>query len=110
MFEHEADYLGLTPAERTSIRIGEPVGCQWCGGTGYYDRIGVYEIMEITPTLRTLIARRAATDELRRAAIDEGMHTMRESARRLVLDGVTTLSELQRICVEDTNRSAEEDE
>lgn len=110
VFEHEADYLGLTPAERASVRIGEPVGCQWCGGTGYYDRIGVYEIMEITPTLRTLIARRAATDELRRAAIGEGMHTMRESARRLVLDGVTTLSELQRICVEDTNRSAEEDE
>lgn len=109
ILEHEADYLDLPQEGRSSVRLWEPVGCRRCGGTGYYDRIGVYEIMEITPALRTLIAQRRSTDELRAAAIREGMHTMRESARRLVLDGTTSLSELQRISVEELNETAEGD-
>lgn len=111
--EHEADYLGLTAAERETQTICEPVGCQRCNGTGYYGRIGVYEIMEITPHLRGLIARRAPTDTLREAAIDEGMLTLKQSVRRLVLDGTTALVEMQRISVEDGDalgdpRTAEE--
>ena len=108
ILEHEAEYLGLPEDQRGKTELWEPVGCQRCGGTGYYDRIGVYEIMEVTPGLRALIAHRAATDELRQAAIREGMRTMRESVRRLVLDGTTCLSEMQRISVEDSNeRSAD---
>ena len=84
-------------------KLYEQAGCQRCGGTGYYDRIGVYEIMEITPALRAMIARRCSTDELRQAAVSEGMRTMRESAKRLVLEGITSVSELQRISVEDQN-------
>ena len=103
VLEHEAEYLELPREAWEHTMISEPVGCQRCGGTGYYDRIGVYEIMEITPDLRTMISRRSTTDELRQAAIREGMHTMRESARRLVLDGTTSLSEMQRISMEEQN-------
>ena len=81
--------------------IFEPAGCQRCNGTGYYGRIGVYEIMEITPQLRSMIARRAHTDTLREAAIEEGMMTLKQSARRLVLDGTTSITELHTISVED---------
>ena len=81
--------------------IFEPVGCQRCNGTGYYGRIGVYEIMEITPNLRGHIARRASTDTIRDAAIEEGMLTLKQSVKRLVLDGTTSLTEMQRISVED---------
>ena len=84
------------------------IGSVLSGGTGYYDRIGVYEIMEITPTLRSMIAKRCSADELRQAAISEGMHTMRESAKRLVLEGITSLSELQRISMEDQNEVQDE--
>lgn len=101
VLEHEANYMSLTEAERAHQTIWEPVGCQRCNGTGYYGRIGVYEIMEITPNLRGLIARRAATDTLREAAINEGMLTLKQSVRRLVLDGTTALTEMQRISVED---------
>ena len=59
--------------------------------------------MEITTGLRTMIARRCSTDELRQQAIREGMVTMQENARRLVLEGVTSLNEMQRISVEDQN-------
>ena len=106
--EHEAEYLELPREKRSTALLCEPVGCQRCGGTGYYDRIGVYEIMEITPTLRSMIAKRCSADELRQAAISEGMHTMRESAKRLVLEGITSLSELQRISMEDQNEVQDE--
>lgn len=108
ILDHEAEYLELPREKRNTTLLCEPVGCQRCGGTGYYDRIGVYEIMEITPTLRSMIAQRCSADELRQAAISEGMHTMRESAKRLVLEGVASLSELQRISVEDQNELQEE--
>ncbi len=102
VLEYEAEYLELTYEER-GVQIGEPVGCQRCSGTGYYDRIGIYEIMEITPALRTMISRRCSTDELRDAAIRDGMRQLKESARRLVLEGITSLSEMQRISVENRN-------
>lgn len=108
ILEHEAEYLELPREKRSTALLCEPVGCQRCGGTGYYDRIGVYEIMEITPTLRSMIAKRCSADELRQAAISEGMHTMRESAKRLVLEGITSLSELQRISMEDQNEVQDE--
>lgn len=103
ILEHEAEYLGLPREVWAETTLAEPVGCRRCGGTGYYDRIGVYEVMEITTGLRTMIARRCSTDELRQQAIREGMVTMQENARRLVLEGVTSLNEMQRISVEDQN-------
>lgn len=108
MLEHEMEYLEIPPEERQRASICEPVGCQRCNGTGYFDRIGIYEIMEITPALRTMISRRCSTDELREAALREGMRTLRQSARRLVLEGTTSLSEMQRISVEDQNQRAED--
>lgn len=101
LLEHEADYLELSAEERIGKTIYEPVGCQRCNGTGYFGRIGVYEIMEITPRLRGMIARQAHTDSLREAAIEEGMITLKQSARRLVLDGTTAITELHAISVED---------
>ncbi len=103
LLEHEADYMGLSAAERARARIFEPVGCQRCNGTGYYGRIGVYEIMEITPKLRGMIAGRASTDALRDAAIGEGMLTLKQAVQRLVLDGTTSLTEMHRISVENDN-------
>lgn len=91
----EAEYLGLPESVGTAVY--EAVGCPRCGETGYYGRIGVYEIMEVTPTLRALIADRASTAELRRQALCEGMRPLYESAARLVLDGTTSLGELHRV-------------
>ena len=106
---HEQAYLRLRPGEQATLY--EPVGCQRCGGTGYYDRIGVYEIMEITPTLKAMITQRRSTAELRREAICEGMITLRQSVRRLVLDGTTSISEMKRIIVESPHEQGyEEDE
>ena len=101
LLPHEAIYLGIPGEEAEKHTLCEPAGCQRCNGSGYYGRIGVYEIMEITPHLRGLIAARVSTDTLREAAIKEGMLTLKQSVRRLVLDGTTALMEMQRISAED---------
>jgi type IV pilus assembly protein PilB len=103
LLPHEAHFLELTPEEAAHATVFEAFGCQRCNGTGYFDRIGVYEIMEISPRLRTMIARRTPAGELREAAIDEGMETLDASVRRLVLEGTTSISEMQRISVEARN-------
>ena len=98
---YEADYLGLSEEERKTQKVYDTVGCQRCNGKGYYGRIGVYEILEVTPTIRNLIAGRASTNTLRDTAISEGMLTLKQAVRRLVLDGTTTLSEMHAISAED---------
>ena len=71
-------------------------GCNFCAHTGFLERIGVYEMLLITDTVRDMILRRAAHDEIRKAARKEGMRTLQEEAARTVEAGVTTLSEVLR--------------
>lgn len=97
--EEEKHILGVpTDEERT---VYDPVGCPLCGDTGYYGRIGVYEIMEITPKLRHIISTHGTTEDIRDAALSEGMHTLRMSAAEYVLDGTTSLPEMLRITFEE---------
>ena len=71
-------------------------GCSYCSGTGYRDRIGVYELLRITPEIRRLIVGWATTEELRRLAVAQGMRTMLREAMQMVEDDVTTISEVVR--------------
>ncbi len=71
-------------------------GCNFCAGTGYRDRIGVYELLRITPELRRLIVGWATTEELRRLAVAQGMRTMLREAMALVENDVTTVPEVIR--------------
>jgi type IV pilus assembly protein PilB len=71
-------------------------GCDYCAGTGYRDRIGVYELLRITPELRRLIVGWATTEELRRLAVSQGMRTMLMEAMSLVESDVTTIPEVIR--------------
>jgi type IV pilus assembly protein PilB len=71
-------------------------GCNFCAGTGYRDRIGVYELMRITPEIKRLIVGWATQEELQRMAVSQGMQTLRDEAIRLIADDVTTISEVIR--------------
>src|SRR5207302_2669928 len=55
-------------------------GCNFCAGTGYRDRIGVYELMRITPEIKRLIVGWATQEELRRLAIGQGMRSLQQEA------------------------------
>ena len=93
--KHEKYLLGKTDEEQ--LTIYEPVGCPLCAETGYYGRIGVYEIMEITTELKRIIASKGNSGEIQSTAISEGMRTLHTSAAEYVLDGTTSLSEMIRI-------------
>jgi type IV pilus assembly protein PilB len=71
-------------------------GCAYCAGTGYRDRIGVYELLRITPEIRRLLIGWATTEELRRLAVAQGMRTMLREAMALVENDVTTVPEVIR--------------
>ncbi|MGD0748864.1 MAG: GspE/PulE family protein [Acidimicrobiales bacterium] len=71
-------------------------GCNYCGHTGYLDRIGVYELLQMTPEIKRLIVGWATQDELRRLAQKQGMRTLREEAINLVTLDTTTISEVIR--------------
>ncbi len=71
-------------------------GCNFCADTGYQDRIGVYELLHITPEIKRLVVGWATQEELRRLAVAQGMRTLQEEAVRLVDRDVTTLAEVIR--------------
>jgi len=71
-------------------------GCNFCAQTGYLERIGVYELLTVTDTIRELVLDRASHEEIRKVAISEGMRTLQQEAVRLVEGEVTTISEVLR--------------
>ena len=75
--------------------------CVRCGGTGYYGRIGIYEIMPITNDLRQAINQGKNADELEAIALRHGMKTLRMSAIEYALKGITTVEEVRRVAFED---------
>ena len=88
----EKRLLRVSPDAETEIY--EPGGCNFCNHTGYFGRVGVFEIMEVNEEIRTLISENAGTEELIAAARRNGMRTLRENGIRYVLDGTTSVDEM----------------
>ena len=79
------------------ITIYEPCGCSKCDNTGFKGRIGVYEIMKMSPRLKTIISKRQGADAIKEQALQEGMYTLRMSATEYVLDGTTSFNEMVKV-------------
>jgi len=71
-------------------------GCNFCAQTGFVDRVGVYELMRITPAMKRLIVKQGSHDELSELAASEGMRTLQDEALRVVEEDVTTIGEVLR--------------
>ena len=91
----EKELMNCNPEE--DVTIYEPCGCSKCENTGYKGRIGVYEIMRITPKLKTIISKRLGADAIKEQALQEGMYTLRMSATEYVLDGTTSYEEMIKV-------------
>jgi type IV pilus assembly protein PilB len=76
-------------------------GCDACGGTGYKGRLALYEVMTVSEGIRELILRGANANELKRAAVEEGMITLRRSGLEKIKKGITTLEEVVRVTFAD---------
>ena len=97
--DEEKKGLGVPPGGK--LKLFRPCGCGRCGNTGYHERTGVYEIMEMTPEMKRMITRRGTTAEINALAVKEGMSTLIASVARLVREGITTYSEMIRISMEE---------
>ncbi|HPI75926.1 MAG TPA: GspE/PulE family protein [bacterium] len=88
--------FGVNAAKTGTAVLYKGKGCKFCSGTGYRGRIGIFEVMTISEKIKDLILRGGQAPDLRRVAIQEGMNTMRHSAFRKVIEGVTTVEEVRR--------------
>ena len=77
-------------------RLWRAEGCEHCSNTGYRDRVGVFELVRMTDSIKKLILANASIDELRAAAQADGSQSLVQEALRLVREGVTTLDEFMR--------------
>src|ERR1700757_2327303 len=88
---------GIDPAKTGDFVFAEGAGCLECSGTGYHGRSAICELLDLTDHIREMIVSRRPTSEIKRAAIEEGMITLRESGLAKVRSGLTTLREINKV-------------
>jgi type IV pilus assembly protein PilB len=88
---------GLDLSLEHSHRFYEGVGCIECNGTGYKGRQAICELLDLTDRIREMILEKRPTSEIKKAAREEGMRFLRECAVERVLEGVTTLREINKV-------------
>jgi len=91
--EYERKKVHIEPGQK--LYKGE--GCQDCNGSGYKGRIAIHEIVVMTSAMKTLIEKRASEEEMRKLAVSEGTQMLADSAAALVVEGITTIDEMNRV-------------
>jgi type IV pilus assembly protein PilB len=86
--------LQMTHEHASGGKFFEGEGCVECNNTGYRGRAGVYEVLNVSPRIRDLILDRASALDIKRAAIEEGMLTLRRDGLEKLRRGVTTVEEI----------------
>ena len=86
----------MSPEQAASTSTFRGKGCPTCNGSGYKGRVGLYEVMMMSPSLKEMVLDRASTADLKAKGIEEGMLTLRRDALRKMLLGDTTPEEVLR--------------
>lgn len=95
---------GLDPNQWSKVPFYEGQGCIECAGTGFRGRTAIHELLDLSDRIREMILARKPTSEIRRAAREEGMRFLRESALDKVRAGMTTLKEINKVTFIETMR------
>ncbi len=88
---HELESLGIT--EESSLTAYKGKGCARCNGTGYFGRIGIFELLLVSEPLKESILRKAPTQVIQDMAVRSGMKTLRDNLREKISSGLTTIEE-----------------
>jgi type IV pilus assembly protein PilB len=88
---------GLDPKKYEGYEFKEGAGCLECNGTGFHGRTAIHELLDLSDRIRDLIIDKKPTSEIKRAAHEEGMTSLRDSAVAKVLAGETTLKEINKV-------------
>ena len=89
--------IGFTPEQASRAKVSKGKGCPKCNNSGYKGRMGVYEILNITKTIKEAILKKATTPELREIAIKEGFRAMQDMGREMILSGDLNFREYERV-------------
>ena len=100
----ELDSFGLDPKEWHDVPFYDGPGCIECGGTGYHGRTAIHELLDLSDRIRELILEKRPSSEIRKAAHEEGMKFLRDSALARVKAGVTTMKEINKVTFIETTR------
>lgn len=84
---------GISPASAEKITAYKGKGCPTCNNTGYKGRVAIYEVLEMTPSVKEILLRGGSNDEIKKQAIKDGMKTLRMCALTKVAQGLTTVDE-----------------
>jgi type IV pilus assembly protein PilB len=88
---------GLDSEQWSQVSFYEGQGCIECAGTGFRGRTAIHELLDLSDRIREMILLKKPTSEIRRAAREEGMRFLRESALDKVRLGLTTLKEINKV-------------
>jgi type IV pilus assembly protein PilB len=102
--DEELENNGLNPDQWRNVTFYEGPGCIECAGTGYHGRTAIHELLDLSDRVRELILEKRPSSEIRKAAHDEGMRFLRESALAKVRAGVTTMKEINKVTFIETTR------
>ena len=84
------------PVDFTNKYTYVPVGCKECNNTGFYDRIGIFEVLTLTDEIKEKIIKGESSLEIRQTAIQEGYKPLAVDGMNKVLRGITTLEEINK--------------
>jgi len=94
--------IGFTEEETEKLKVHKPYGCNECHSTGYRGRTALFEVMRVTDEIKDLILSRAHSREIKRKAMEQGMITLRRSGLIKIKAGITSVEEVLRETVKDT--------
>jgi type II secretory ATPase GspE/PulE/Tfp pilus assembly ATPase PilB-like protein len=97
--EYGAEAFSKSGVDRENIVLAKPVGCTFCTHTGYLGRIGIHELLECSDVMKILIQKNAGTDLIRTQAVIDGMTTLKQDGILKVMQGLTELHEIRRVCI-----------
>ena len=103
----QLEAAGITPEMAATAKFMKGKGCGHCSKSGYRGRLGIFELMMMTNKVRELAFAGRSTQEIRRAAVAQGMTPLYDDGIRKVLDGITTIEEVFRVAKRPRNDRSE---
>ena len=88
---------GIVDQDLKDKTLYKPRGCDYCTGTGFRGRVGIFEMMVMNNEIRTMAFERAASNRIRKAAIASGMKTLLQDGKLKILNGTTTAEEIVKV-------------
>lgn len=97
---YSPEYFSELGVSQSDVVLPKPMGCPECGNTGYLGRTGIHELLVASENIKRLISKKAAVEEIRNTAVEEGMRTLIQDGAAKILKGDTDLKQLHRVAAE----------